>query len=338
MTPPAAPRRITLAIYPEVQSLDLVGPLEVFATANRFVPGGAPAYELEVVAVDAGVVRASSGLRLAADRPLGSPSSARNRSIDTLVVAGGQGTEDAIRDGRLVRWLAAVAPGCRRVTSVCSGAFLRAAAGLLDGRRATTHWSECDTLARFFPAVSVEPDPIFVRDGNVATSAGITAGMDLALALVEEDHGREVALEVARWLVMFVQRPGGQSQFSSQLQTQLAERSPLRELQAWIVDHPADDLSVPVLAARVSMSTRHFARVFREEVGATPAAYVEQVRVEAARRLLESTTRAVDDVARACGFGTTETMQRAFHRTVGVTPGEYRRHFQPDRRRTAAAS
>jgi transcriptional regulator GlxA family with amidase domain len=213
------------------------------------------------------------------------------------------------------------------VASVCSGAFILAAAGLLDGRRATTHWSGCDLLARLFPAVTVERDPIFVRDGNVWTSAGITAGIDLALALVEADHGRELALDVSRWLVMFVQRPGGQSQFSAQLAAQVAERDPLRDLQAWIGEHPDAELTVEALADRVAMSPRHFARVFREEVGETPARYVEAVRVEAARRLLERTGRSVDDVASACGFGTAETLQRAFRRRLGVSPGAYRRHF-----------
>jgi len=214
------------------------------------------------------------------------------------------------------------------VASVCSGAFILAAAGLLDGRRATTHWSECDTLGRLFPQVTVEDDPIFVRDGKVTTSAGVTAGMDLALAMVEDDLGRDTALQVARWLVMFVQRSGGQSQFSSQLAGQLAERAPLRDLQTWMADHPDADLSVPALAARSDMSDRNFARVFRREVGTTPAAYVEQVRCEAARRLLETTDRTVDEVARASGFGRTETLQRSFKRIMGVSPSHYRHHFQ----------
>jgi transcriptional regulator GlxA family with amidase domain len=252
----------------------------------------------------------------------------RDRTIDTLMVVGGQGTADAFRDRDLLDWVAAVAPRCRRVTSVCSGSFVLAAAGLLDGRRVTTHWSECDLLQRLYPSLVVEPDPIFVRDGSVATSAGITAGMDLALALVEEDLGRDLALAVSRWLVMFVQRPGGQSQFSSQLAAQVADRAPLRELQAWIADHPDDDCCVAALAARVAMSPRHFARVFREEVGTTPAQYVEDVRVELVRRLLETTDRAVEQIARDAGFGTVETLQRAFRRALGTTPTEYRRHFR----------
>ena len=211
---------------------------------------------------------------------------------------------------------------------MCSGAFLLARAGLLAGRRATTHWSVCDELARIFPDTTVDPDAIYVRDGNVATSAGITAGMDLALALVEEDLGRELALEVARWLVLFVRRPGGQSQFSTQLRSQSAERAPIRELQTWIVEHPTDDLSVGNLASRVAMSPRHFARVFTRETGVTPAVYVEATRVELGRRLLEETGLGLDAVAEAAGFGSVETLRRAFHRTLGVAPSDYRARFR----------
>jgi transcriptional regulator GlxA family with amidase domain len=202
-----------------------------------------------------------------------------------------------------------------------------AKAGLLDGRRATTHWRYCDDLQRRHPAVAVERDPIFVVDGPVRTSAGVTAGMDLALAFVEEDLGPRVALEVARWLVLFVKRPGGQAQFSAQLAAQSAERAPLRELQAWIADHLADDLSVPALAARACMSERNFARAFKAETGMTPAVYVEALRVERARLALESGFEPVDAVARRCGFGTVETLRRAFARRLGVSPGAYRDRF-----------
>jgi transcriptional regulator GlxA family with amidase domain len=322
------PRRIAIVAFPDVQVLDVTGPHEVFSLAHRFRPEGDPGYAVELLAAVAGPLRASSGLGLMADRPLGPPADKANSVIDTVVVAGGNGTAAAAADDRLTGWLVAVEPGCRRLASVCSGAFVLAAAGLLDGKRATTHWSECDTLARYYPSIEVHADPIFVRDGKIATSAGVTAGMDLALALVEEDMGRDTALHVARWLVMFVQRSGGQSQFSSQLAGQLAERAPLRELQTWMADHPGADLSVPALATRVAMSDRNFARVFRREVGTTPAAYVEQVRCESARRLLETTDRTVDDIARVNGFGTTETLQRTFQRIVGVSPRLYRRHFQ----------
>jgi transcriptional regulator GlxA family with amidase domain len=248
--------------------------------------------------------------------------------VDTLVVAGGEGTRPHRRDVRLVRWIARAARRARRVASVCTGAFLLAEAGLLDGRRATTHWAMCDALARRFPAVRVERDPIFVRDGHVFTSAGITAGIDLALQLVEEDCGRDIALTVARWLVMFLRRPGGQSQFSAQLSAQLAERDGLRDVQGWIAEHPEAELTVPALARRAHMSPRNFARAFRRETGVTPAAYVEAQRVEAARRLLETTAGNVAEVAAACGFARPETMHRAFRRVLGVAPAQYRRHFR----------
>ena len=352
----ARTRRITLVAYPDVQALDVVGPHEVFSLANRFtldpgaarmdrgsgaspptrprVPAVAP-YEVEVVACvparDAGrsSVASSGGLTIGLDRTIVAGAVTEvDRTIDTLMVVGGQGTIDAARDPALLRWVAAVAPVCRRVTAVCSGTFVLAASGILDGHRVTTHWSECDLLQRLYPDLVVEPDPIFVRDGSIATSAGITAGMDLALALVEEDLGREVALAVSRWLVMFVQRPGGQSQFSSQLAAQVADRAPLRDLQGWIADHPDGDCSVAALASRVAMSPRHFARVFRDEVGITPAQYVEDVRVELVRRLLETTDRSIEQLARDAGFGTVETLQRAFRRAVNTTPTEYRRHFR----------
>jgi transcriptional regulator GlxA family with amidase domain len=227
-----------------------------------------------------------------------------------------------------VRWVRAMAPRVRRLGSVCSGSFVLAEAGLLDGRRATTHWEWCATLAERYPAVTVASDPIFVRDGKIYTSAGVTAGMDLALALVEEDHGRELALEVARQLVMFLRRPGGQSQFSAQLAAQTADREPLRDLQSWISEHPEADLSVPALARRVAMSPRNFARVFTREVGMTPARFVESVRVEAARRRLEESASGVDSVAAACGFGTAESMRRAFLRIVRVPPAAYRHRFR----------
>jgi transcriptional regulator GlxA family with amidase domain len=210
---------------------------------------------------------------------------------------------------------------------VCTGAFVLAAAGVLDGRRATTHWTWCDRLQEQFPAITVERDPIFVRDGNVTTSAGVTAGIDLALALVEDDLGSEVALQVARTLVVFIQRPGGQSQFSAQLALQSAERGPLRDLLVWIVDNPDADLSVAALAERAGMSSRHLARVFRAELGTTPAQYVETVRVETVRRLLETTDGSLHQLARQTGFGTVETLVRAFQRRIGTTPGEYRRRF-----------
>ncbi|HTD49868.1 MAG TPA: GlxA family transcriptional regulator [Acidimicrobiia bacterium] len=323
-------RRVVFVIYPGITALDLVGPHEVFTVAAeiaRRTGNDADAYAVEVAAPDAGVVRATRGPSLVADRSLGSV----RGTIDTVVVVGGEGARAAADIPELVAGLRHVAGRARRITSVCTGAYVLAAAGFLSGRRATTHWAWCDDFARRYPDVAVDPDPIFVRDGNVWTSAGVTAGMDLALALVDEDLGRDVALMTARQLVLFVQRPGGQSQFSAQLGAQLAARQPIRELQHWIVEHPNADLGVDRLAAHVAMSARHFARVFRDEVGCTPAAYVERVRVEVARRLLETTDDAVDEIGDAAGFGTPETLRRAFARRVGTSPSEYRDRFQPSR-------
>jgi transcriptional regulator GlxA family with amidase domain len=315
-------RRVIVVAYPAVQALDVVGPVEVFGAANRM--SGREHYEMSVAARAEGPVVTMSGLALHADRRIG----AIRGHIDTLVVAGGDGTAEALRDRSLVDAIRRLAAQTRRVTSVCSGAFLLAEAGILDGRRATTHWSVCDALARLYPAVAVDPEPIFVRDGNVYTSAGVTAGMDLALALVEEDLGREIALAVARRLVLFLRRPGNQAQFSAQLSAQLAQRDDVREVQRWIADHPESDLSVAALAARAQMSERSFARWFAHEVGVTPGRYVEQVRVEAARRILEESDDSIALVARACGFGTSETMRRSFLRALRVGPTEYRRRFR----------
>ena len=317
--PTGIPRSVIVVAFPDVQALDVVGPLEVFAMANRF--GADPAYATALVSGSGQPVTTSSGLSLGTER------ASRRAAIDTLMVAGGTGTAAAMADDHLIAWLRTAAASARRVTSVCSGAFLLAQAGVLDGRRVTTHWSACDRLARLFPAVEVDADPIYVRDGNVWTSAGVTAGMDLALALVEHDHGGELALAVARQLVLFTHRPGGQSQFSAQLAVRRAEREPLRDALTFVAEHPEADLSVPALARRAAMSVRTFARAFSREVGITPAVFVQRSRVEAARRLLETTDRTVDDIARACGFGTVETMHRAFQRVVRTTPGQYRRLF-----------
>ncbi len=323
-----APRRIAVLAFPEAQSLDVIGPIEVFASSSHWLASerGASGYEIELLSsTGAGALRLSCGVRLLASAL---PEPAR-LGLDTLIVAGGAGTRAAASDPALIAWLREAAPRARRLASVCSGAFLLAEAGLLDGRRATTHWSSCAELARRYPDVRVDPDPIFVRDGNVYTSAGVTSGMDLALALVEEDHGREAALAVARWLVLFLKRPGGQSQFSAQLSVQLASRQPLQELQAWIVENVHADLSVAALAARAGMSPRNFARVFTREIGVTPARFVETARVEAARRQLEEDGgQGVEAVAAACGFGSAETLRRAFARRLHVSPADYRSRFQ----------
>lgn len=336
MTPRAEQptRRVSMLAFPDVQMLDVTGPLEVFARTSRWlVEHGRttrPAYAVELIALRAGFVTASSGLGLRVDRTLG----AVRGGIDVLLVAGGIGAHAAAEDPLLQTWLRRMAPRVRWLGSVCTGAFVLAAAGLLDGRRATTHWRTCARLAREHPRVRVDADPIFVRDGDVWTSAGVTAGMDMALAMVEADHGHEVALAVARELVLFLKRPGGQAQFSAQLALQTADREPLRELQAWIVEHPEADLSVARLARRAGMSPRHFARVFTEETGTTPARFVERVRVEAARRRLEESDDGVEEIAAHCGFGSAEVMRRSFLRQLRVAPADYRRRFRSPRAST----
>ncbi len=298
----------------------MIGPVEVFCFASSQVRG---AYDVQVVgATDGDTIMMSNGLRLGV-APLPEPPERH----DTLVVAGGAGARAAVDDAGVVDWVARAAGQARRTTSVCTGAYLLAAAGLLDGRRATTHWRFCEDLADSRPAVEVDSDPVFIRDGNVWTSAGITTGMDLALALVEEDLGPEVALAVARLLVVFLKRPGGQSQFSGALAAQQAAVPALRELQGWIARHLDEDLSVAALAARANLSERSFARAFRREVGVTPAAYVEALRVDHARTLLEGGARSLEAVARASGFASAEVLRRAFHRRVGVGPAAYRQRF-----------
>jgi transcriptional regulator GlxA family with amidase domain len=319
-------RRIAFAIYPGIQSLDLAGPFEVFHGANtlRARAGRQPSYALQVLAREREPVATESGLCVLPDRAL-----ARQRAApDTLIVPGGSGVLDALRDAALLRGVARLTAGARRIVSVCSGAFLLAELGLLDGRKVTTHWSRCDQLARRYPALRVEREPIFLRDGHVYTSAGVTAGIDLALALVEEDLGRGVALEIARGLVMFLRRPGNQAQFSAQLRTQQADREPLREVQRFIAEQPHADLGIEALAHRALMSVRHFTRCFRAQVGVSPARYVESARLEAARRRLVESQDGLERVAESCGFGSAEVLRRAFVRRLNVTPSEYRTRFR----------
>src|SRR5262245_52558460 len=325
---PSRTRRVAMAVYANVQILDVAGPLEVFSRTSRWLIDhgrrGDLAYTVELVATRRGPMVSSSGLEL-----LVRASFAEVRGgVDTLLVAGGIGFLDELRERSVVGWIRRMAPRVRRLGSVCTGAFLLAEAGLLDGRRATTHWRRCGEFADRYPQVTVDPDPIFVRAGRVYTSAGVTAGMDLALALVEEDEGHEVALAVARELVMFVKRPGGQSQLSGPLMAQATDHQPLRELQMWISGQPDDDLSVAALARRAAMSPRNFARVFTREIGMTPARFVERARVEAARRRLEESSLGVDAVARECGFASAEIMRRTFLRTLRVNPADYRQRFR----------
>ena len=312
-------RTVLIVLFDGVLSLDFTGPLEVFAGAAGAVPG---AYDIRTGSLDGSPVRTSSGLSVTPDLALPDAPAPH-----TLIVPGGEGTR--AMDPGVVAWLRENAPAARRLVSVCTGAYALAAAGLLDGRRVTTHWALSEGLAERFPAVEVDPEPIYIRDGAVSTSAGVTSGIDLALALVEEDLGRDVALTVARFLVVFLRRPGGQRQFSVQLAAQSAQRRPLRDIQQYIAEHPDADLSVSVLAERANLSPRHFARAFRDEIGVTPGRYVDQVRLEGARRLLEDTDDGIEEVSRACGYGTPEAMRRAFVRDLGTAPAEYRRRFHP---------
>jgi transcriptional regulator GlxA family with amidase domain len=315
-------RVIDVLTYPAVQLLDVAGPVQVFASANDLVAGagGARPYLLRVVAQGGESVTASAGVALAAG-----PLTSLGEALDTLLVAGGEGAEAAAENPALVDWVRQRATQARRVASVCTGALLLAAAGILDGRRAATHWEYCARLAKRFPAVRVEPDPIFVCDGRVWTSAGVTAGIDLALALVEEDLGRSVALAVGH-LVVFLKRPGGQAQFSAALALQAADDK-FGALHDWINGHLGDDLSLSVLADQAGMSERSFSRHYAEATGQTPARATERLRVEAARRLLSESRVPIKRIAQRCGFGSEETMRRSFLRLLAVTPQDYRARF-----------
>jgi transcriptional regulator GlxA family with amidase domain len=315
-----ASRRVVVVTIPAAQILDVAGPIEVFSSATALVPG--VDYRTELVSATGGMVPTSCGVALET-----SPMAEVAGPIDTLVVAGGRDTAVVAEDPELLDQVRRLAEQTRRVTSVCSGAFVLAGARLLDGRRATTHWAEAGDLGERHPDVEVDADAIFVRDGDVWTSAGVTAGIDLALALVADDHGQEAAAAVARHLVVYLRRSGGQTQYSALLATQAAQTEPMRDLLAWIVDHLAEDLSVAALAERMHLSPRQFARVFKDEVGVTPADHVESVRVDAACRLLETTGDDAQQIARTCGFGTIETMHRVFRRRLDTTPGQHRRHF-----------
>lgn len=322
-SPPNAPRAVEVLAYPGVQLLDVTGPLQVFASANDFMAkaGEARPYAIRLVAPIGRSIYASAGVALVAD-----PLPLVETSVDTLIVAGGDGVDTASVDAVLLDWLRERTSRARRTASICTGAFLLAACGVLDGRCAVTHWLYCAELARRYPAVRVESDPIFLRDDSVWTSAGVTAGIDLALALVEEDLGRTIALAVARYLVVFLKRPGGQAQFSEVLSLQAAEDK-FGALHDWIGKHLAEDLSLPVLASQAGMSERSFSRHYAESTGLTPARAVERLRVEGARRLLLDTRLPVKRISQRYGFGSEETMRRSFLRLVSATPQDYRARF-----------
>lgn len=316
-------RQVALVAFEGMQLLDIVGPADLFDAATQLL-GGHSGYELVVATADGGPIRGSGGLRLEADKALGDLDP---RRVDTVVVGGGMQFADVAGDGALTAGIERLASGARRTCSVCTGAFLLASAGVLDGKTATTHWAFGPELARRYPQVAVQPDRIFVRDGSVVTSAGVTAGMDLALALIEEDHGAELARDVARWTVMFLQRSGGQSQFSQRLAMPTGMSSPVRRAVDAIVADPAGDHRLGALAKQASVSERHLRRIFVEQTSTTPAQFVERVRVEAARDQLESTAAPVETVATTCGFGSAETMRRAFLRVLGTGPSDYRSRF-----------
>ncbi|QUR67688.1 GlxA family transcriptional regulator [Mycobacterium spongiae] len=313
-------RRVVIAGFPGVQALDVVGPFEVFAVASRLTGG---AYEVALASVDHQPVTTGTGLALMTT-PLPDP----DQPVDTVLVPGGGGVNAARSNAQLIDWIRAVARNARRVVTVCTGAFLAAEAGLLDGHRVTTHWAFANRLAREFPTVEVDPDPIFIRSSQtVWTAAGVTAGIDLALTLVESDHSTEVAQKVARWLVLYLRRPGGQTQFAAPVWMPRASRTPIRMVQEAIEAEPGGSHTIDDLAQRAAMSPRHFTRVFTDEVGEAPGQYVERIRTEAARRQLEETNDTVVVIAGRCGFGTAETMRRNFIRRVGIPPDQYRKAF-----------
>jgi transcriptional regulator GlxA family with amidase domain len=324
--PKTTPRRIVITAYDGVSLLDLSGPLEAFRVASIFggPRGGRGTYECSVVSVRGGPVRTGNGVALVTD----SVRTLHGTRIDTLIAPGAFSVDDVTRDRDLVRWVGKKAGSCRRVCSVCIGSFLLAAAGLLDGRRAATHWMHAPLLATRYPQVAVEPDAIFVRDGKVWSSAGVTTGIDLALALIEEDAGRQVAMNVARVLVVYLKRAGGQSQYSALLASQAqSESETFDPLDRWIAEHLKENLRVDALAERVHMSPRNFARAYAEKRGRTPAKAVEAIRVEAARRHLEETEHRIESIAEDSGFSSEEQMRCAFIRILGIPPREYRNRF-----------
>jgi transcriptional regulator GlxA family with amidase domain len=313
-------RKVLILGFPGIQALDVVGPFEVFTAASVLLGGG---YDVVLSSVDGEPATTPMGLQLAARR-LPNP----REPVDTVVLPGGSGVDAARANPEIIGWITAAAATARRIVSVCTGAFLAAEAGLLDGCRATTHWAYAGRLAREFPAIAVDPEPIFVHSSEkVWTAAGVTAGIDLALSLVEDDHGTEVAQSVARWLVMYLRRPGGQTQFAAPVWMPRARRAPIREIQEAIEAEPGGGHSITALARRAAMSPRHFTRVFTVEVGEAPGQYVERIRTEAARRQLEETDDTIVAIAARCGFGTPETMRRNFIRRVGVSPDQYRKTF-----------
>lgn len=326
-------RHIAMLVYPECLLMDAMGPVDVFTFTDYVLRNMGrlarteSVYTLTLVAENSGPVKTSSGIRVVAEKGFDD----EHEGIDTLMVAGAalnEHIEAAKDDAKMRTWLIKMMPKVRRMVSICTGALIFAESGLLDGRRATTHWLFCERLANQYQNISVEPDKIFVRDGNMYTSGGVTAGIDLALSLVEEDWGWEVAANVARGMLIFMRRPGGQSQFSSYIFNEAKTRKDFRELQAWIVSNPHLDLSVEQLAERMAMSPRNFSRLFCQEIGVTPAKFVEGIRMEAARNMMLQTDLPMESIAVQCGFGSAEQMRRTFQRLLKTTPQEHRSYFK----------
>ena len=310
-------RRVVITGPPPVQILDVSGPLEVFSNSA--------VYDIQLVTPDSGnTLRTNRGIDLGNAIPL----SKCTGLIDTLVIAGGPGAECGSYDPDFIQWIREAASRSRRVASICTGAFMLAEAGLLDGKEAVTHWKFCDKLAREYPKVLVKRDPIYLKDGCIYTSAGITAGIDLSLALVEEDQGHQVSLQIARFLVMFLVRPGGQAQYSHMLSHQATASQPLRELQVWMLEHLRDSMTVESLAERLGVSSRHFTRVCLRETGMNPGQFINRMRVEAAQQFIDSSKKGLKEIADACGFHSAEAMRRAFSRVLGVTAAEYASRFR----------
>ncbi len=336
-TAEAKVRPIGIVAFDGFELLDLTGPLDAFGLTNLGLQRSGitdePAYPIKVLAKQPGLVTSFCGLRIHAEQSFDEVTG----GIDTLMIPGAPDVTRVLADPTLREWVRFMATRVRRLVSVCTGAFLLAETGLLDGRRATTHWAFCDRLAADYPGVTVEADRIFLRDGPIATSGGITSGIDLTLALVEEDWGREQSLLLARWMVMFLKRPGGQSQFSGFLLSEATQHPDLRALQVWIMEHPAEDLRNEALAERMAMSPRNFARVFQQETGMTPAKFVEKARVDAARHFLGTTDEPIERAAVIAGFGDPERMRRAFIRNLGINPQDYRARFGPPAAQTMPA-
>ncbi len=322
-------KHVVLVAPPGTSMLDIAGPAEVFAKTNDILEESYSEvnerYRIHVISTDGNtVVNTSTGIPIVAEGDLSSVI----YKPDTILVSGIPGSPVNMVPDEVLEWLRESTGSVRRVGSICAGAIVLAEAGVLNGKRATTHWMVCEKLSKYYPQVKVDGDPIFIKDGNIYTSAGISAGMDLSLALVEEDFGRDIALAAARRLVLYLKRPGSQSQFSTVLSHQKSDYKPVSYVQEWILEHLEGDLSVEILADKAAMSPRNFARVFLRETGITPAKYIEKLRLETARRRLEETRLTIDEISSECGVGNGDSLRRLFLRHLKTTPGEYRRNFR----------